>query len=203
MAQTNNSKDLKKIVELMFPSRVRISILTLFFTNIEKGYHMRYISRYLKAQINAVRRELLILESVGFLRSETDGMKKMFYLNQYFPLYSDLRGIIMKSFSLGYHILLNQEELGEIKYAVLSHTYMNREASDQHNIDLLLVGNVNTEKLNQVIQQAQQEEDKELFCTVISEMEFENRKKRRDPIVYSMLVLPRGLIIGKDEEFVV
>lgn len=200
---TSVSNDLKKILELIFPSRVRVKVLTLFFTNPTEKFHMRFIARTLEEQINAVRRELLILEKTGFLICKTEGIKKYYSLNTNFPLYTDLRGLIMKSYCLGNSILKNKALLGNIKYAVLSNTYISVEKSDAYDIDLLIVGEPDVKKLQEIVYESQKEERKELFYTVISETEFETRKKRKDPVIYSLMVLPRAMIIGKDEDFVV
>src|SRR3972149_3382602 len=53
-------------------SKVRIKILELFYSNLGEMYHVRGIVREIKEEINAVRRELGKLESVGILKKEED-----------------------------------------------------------------------------------------------------------------------------------
>ena len=47
----------------LFISKVRISILTVFLSNINTPYHVRGLVRMLDEEINAVRRELINLEN--------------------------------------------------------------------------------------------------------------------------------------------
>jgi hypothetical protein len=56
--------------------------------------------------------------------------------------------------------------------------------------------------LEECVREAQQNESKEIFYSVITEKELEMRKKRRDALIYSMSVLPRSMVIGSNEEFV-
>lgn len=195
--------DLKKITDLFFTSRVRLKIMTLFFANPHKEYHMREIARLVDEQINAVRRELMSMEKTEFLISRQDGIKKYFLLNTEFPFVTEFRSIIMKSFALGYHVFKEKKNLGQIKFAVLSHTYLAGEKSDQNNLDMLVVGDADLESIDKVVKLAQEDESKEIFYTVMSEKDFDVRKRRRDPIIYSLLALPRSMIVGTDEDFVV
>jgi hypothetical protein len=195
--------DLKKITDLFFTSRVRLKIMTLFYTNPKKEYHMREIARLVDEQINAVRRELISMEKTEFLLSRQDGIKKFFLLNPEFPFIAEFRSIIMKSFSLGYHIFKERKNLGNLKFVVLSHTYLSGEKSDQTNLDMLVVGDPELELLDKAVKDAQEEESKEIFYTVMNEKDFEVRKRRRDPLIYSLTVLPRSMLLGTDEEFVV
>lgn len=194
--------DLKKITDLFFTSRVRLKIMSLFFTNPKKEYHMREIARLVDEQINAVRRELISMEKTEFLLSRQDGIKKYFLLNPEFPFIAEFRSIMMKSFSLGYHIFKERKNLGNLKFAVLSHTYLTNEKSDQSNLDMLIVGDPDLTHLERTVKEAQEEESKEIFYAVINEKDFEVRKRRKDPLIYSLMVLPRTMLIGTDEEFV-
>lgn len=194
--------DLKKISRLFFTSRVRIKIMKLFFQHPVSQYHMREIARLTGEQINAVRRELLLMEKSEFLLSKRDGIKKFFVLNPGFPFYNELRSIIMKSYSLGHYIFKFQKKIGNIKFAILTHTYLNSEKSDPDNPDLLIVGEPNIGRIEEIIRKASEEQGKEIHYIGISEQELNTRKKRQEPLVYSLMVLPRSVIIGKDEDFV-
>ena len=195
--------NLQKIANSFLTSRVRVKIMELFFTNPRNEYHMREIARLIKEQINAVRRELMSMEESEFLFSRTHGIKKFFLLNPDFPFYNEFRALVRKSSYLGQEIFKNKKNLGYIKYAILSHTYLNGEKSDQYNIDLLVVGEPDVSALDQTVKKAQESESKEIFYMVLSEKELDLRKKRKDPLIYSFMVLSKGMLIGSIEDFVV
>lgn len=63
----------------LFGSNARVKILKLFLLNPDNKYYIRQLARYLKLQVNSVRRELENLEGLGILisgsviESEEDG----------------------------------------------------------------------------------------------------------------------------------
>jgi len=66
MVKENNSP-----LEKLFGSKTRAKLLNLFFENSSKSYYVREITRVIDEQINSVRRELLNLDSIGIIKSET------------------------------------------------------------------------------------------------------------------------------------
>ena len=85
------------MLEQLFGSRTRVKILRLFFANPEEDYFVREITRRIGEQINSVRRELSNLEKIGILTSEEKSRKKYYSVDQTFILYSELRGLFLKS----------------------------------------------------------------------------------------------------------
>lgn len=57
--------------EKLFGSKTRAKLLDLFFANTNKSFYVREITRLIEEQINSVRRELMNLEGIGVIRSET------------------------------------------------------------------------------------------------------------------------------------
>jgi hypothetical protein len=194
--------DLQRVTSLFLTSRVRVKIMTLFYMHPREKLHMRKIAREIHEQINAVRRELISMEKTEFLISHKEGIKKFYLINNDFPLFNEFRSIFVKSFGLGFYIYNNKKELGDIKYSILSHTYLNREDSDSNNPDMLIVGEPDMAQLDKIIKEAEVAEQRKLHYMVISEKELEMAKKRRDPLIYSLSVLPRSMILGSDEGFV-
>lgn len=194
--------DLQRVVAGFFTSKVRVKISALFFMNPREKYHMRKISRLVNEQINAVRRELMSMEKSDFLISQREGIKKFYTLNPDFPLFNELRSIFVKSFGLGYHIFLNKKDLGEVKFAILTHTYLNREESDSGNPDLIIVGEPDRTLLDRIAREAERIEKKRIHYIILGIKELEMAKRRRDTLIYSVSVLPRSMVIGNDEEFV-
>lgn len=194
--------DLNTICLELFTSKVRVKLIKFFYMHPRDEFHMRKINSLLNEQINAVRRELQNLEKVGLIISRKFGLKKIYQLNQYFPFFNEFRSLILKSQGLGNIIHIRRKELGNIKFAILTHTYLNRESSSKENPDLIIIGEPNLSILEEIILQAEVIENKKLNYKVYSDKEFEICKKRNDIIIYSAMVLPRAVLIGIDEEFV-
>lgn len=195
--------DLNKICLDLFTSKVRVKLIRFFYLNPTEEFHMRKINQLLNEQINAVRRELQNLENITFVISSKIGTKKLYKINTNFVLYNEFRSLILKSQGIGNIIYLRKKELGNIKFAVLTHTYLNRENSSYDNPDLIIVGEPNLDLLLESIVQAELIENKKLHYKIYTEKDFQISKKRNDIIIYSAMLLPRSMIIGTDEEFVI
>ena len=64
------SKESSLPLEKLFGSKTRAKLLSLFFSNPNKSYYVREITRVIDEQINSVRRELNNLSSLGLVRTE-------------------------------------------------------------------------------------------------------------------------------------
>ncbi len=183
-------------------SRVRVKILQLFFLNPGKIYHVRDIVRRTDEEINAVRRELLHMEKAGLLAKERRANRLFYNLRRDYVLYFDLVNLIGKTAGLGGEILKNRVKLGKIKFAMISGKFLRNLPRDNNHVDLLIVGKVVLPELGQIVRQEEVKREKEINYTVMSEEEFDFRKKRRDPFVLDVLRGSRIMLLGDEEELV-
>ena len=84
------------MLEQLFTSRTRVSLLKLFLLHPEREIHVREICRSTGSNINAVRRELANLEEMGLLRSRRAGNALFYTVNIAFPIYQELVNIFLK-----------------------------------------------------------------------------------------------------------
>lgn len=193
-------KELKKVVEHLFISKVRIKIIRLFFLHPDVPYHIRGVVREIGEEINAVRRELLRLENVKLLKSERKGNRLYFTLLDTFPFYNELLSIVYKTFGLGSEIIRCKKELGDIRFGLLTKAYTKGIKTSINDVDLVLVGKVNVPSLTAAVQRAERQTGREINYTVLKESEFILRKKRRDTFVIGMLQGSKVMLIGDEDE---
>lgn len=183
-------------------SRVRVKLLELFLTNPGKIFHVRGMVRRTDEEINAVRRELAHLEKAGMVTKEPRANRLYYTFRRDYPLYFELLELVAKTTGLGLDLLRNKAKLGKIKLAMLSGRFVRGEPSTSERVDLLVVGNVVLPELSQLVRNAEAKRDQEINYTVMTEEEFEFRKKRRDPFILGILSGSRVMIIGDEEELV-
>lgn len=183
-------------------SRVRVKIIELFFLSPGKIIHVREIVRRIQEEINAVRRELLHLEKAGILSKERRGNRLFYILRKDYPLYFDLLHLISKTSGLGGELLKNKSKLGKIKFAMISGKYVRNTVHEPHDVDLLIVGKVVLPEISHIIRNEEARVEREINYTVMSEEEFEFRKRRRDPFVMSILNNARVMVIGDEQELI-
>jgi len=183
-------------------SRVRLKILRLFFLSPNKIFHVRDIVRRTEEEINAVRRELAHLEKAGMMSKERRANRLFYMLRRDHALYFDLLELIEKTFGLGADILKNKLKLGKIKYAMISGRFSRYIPRTGNEVDLLIVGKVVLPELGQIVRKEEVRREGEINYTVMTEDEFEFRKKRRDPFIIEVLKGSRIMVIGDEYELV-
>ncbi|MBI4066918.1 hypothetical protein HY407_00915 [Candidatus Gottesmanbacteria bacterium] len=188
------------MLEDLIISRVRVKILQLFFLNVGSIYHVRDIVRRTDEEINAVRRELLHLEKAGVLAKEHRANRLFYSLRKDYPLYFDLIEFINKTSALGGNIIKNKAKLGRIKYAFISGKFIRNLPRSGNDVDLLVVGKIVLPELAQIVRAEEVRREKELNYTVMSEEEYEFRKRRKDPFILGILGKSKVILIGDEEE---
>lgn len=183
-------------------SEVRVNILKLFFTaGAAEFYHVRDITRRVNTEINAVRRELLRLTKAGILKKEPRGNRVYYRVRELSPYISDLATLVNKDTGLCRNIIDDLDKIGNVKLVILSKPFLYGRASTASDIDLLLVGKPNGEKLGKMIKDEENRMKREINYTILSEEEFEFRKKRKDPFLINVLLQPRIVVFGDENKY--
>lgn len=184
--------------EYIIPSKTRRKILGLYFNDITQIYHLRRVAREVDEEINAVKRELDILEKEGVLKKEKRLNRVIFYLNPKYLFFEELLRIFMKQTSLSQKIIKNASRLGKVKYAVFSQKFIKKQRSHEGEILLLFVGTIVVPEITALIAEEEKKSDTEINFTVMTEEEFAYRKKSNDPFIWTFLKQPKLMIIGDE-----
>lgn len=183
----------------LITSKSRIKLLSVFLANPSEMYHVRELVRRTGDEINAVRRELLFLEKKGVLSKEPRANRVYYFLSKNYPFYFDLLRIGVKTVGLGADILANRAKLGKIKYAMFSGKFARRIKLNPDEVNLLIVGTVVLPELTILVRAEEKRLGNEINYTVMTEEEFDFRKKRRDPFILSILSGSRIMLLGDEE----
>ena len=132
-------------------SRVRVKMLELFFSDPDEMFYVREITRQIKEEINAVRRELDRMVGSGLLKSEQRGNRLYYFLNKRYPSYTELEQMVVKSIGLGRKIRKFRRKLGSLSYVMFSGKFIKRLPPRQGEVDLLVIGEVVLQELNTLI----------------------------------------------------
>ena len=187
------------MLEDLITSKSRIKLLKVFLADPFEMFHVRHLVRKTGDEINAVRRELSFLEKKGILEREPRANRVYYYLSKNYSFYFDLLKIGSKTVGLGAAILKNRVKLGKIKYAMFSGNFVRRQKKKDDQVDFLIVGTIVLPELSLLIRQEEARLSTEINYTLMTEDEFEFRKKRRDPFIEGILSGSRILLIGDEE----
>jgi predicted transcriptional regulator len=183
-------------------SRVRVKMVKLFFASPDGLYFVREITREINEEINAVRRELDRMLSVGMLKSEQRGNRLYYSVNPRYLYFQELQQMVVKSTGLGRKLRKNQRKLGAVSFVMFSGKFVRRLKPRQGEVDILVIGDVVLPELSLLIKEEEQVLKREINYAVFSDEEFEFRKTRRDPFVMDVLYGTRVMVIGSEDEYV-
>ncbi|HEB13829.1 MAG TPA: hypothetical protein ENI09_00250 [candidate division WWE3 bacterium] len=193
---TSKVDTLKKL----FVSQVRVDILKLFLFNAGEKYHVRGITRRVGAEINAVRRELDNLVDVKLLERSPYKNRLIYSMRRDFPHLNEILGMLVKEDGLG-RIFVHGRGMGDVKFAFLSIPFLLGRVAEPEDIDLLIIGRVPVRKIGDLVKAEEKRRKQEINYAVLSESEFSELKKRRDPLVLGALLQPKVILTPGAEEY--
>lgn len=180
-------------------SKTRVKLLEIFLSQPKKIFYVRELVRLSGEQINAVRRELQRLTRVGLAKKEERGNRLYYCLRRDHPFFNDLLCLVWKTTGLGREIIDNQMKIGKIKFAMLSGKFAKGLSRQKNEIDFLIVGEVILPQIAALVRAEEAKKKTEINYTVMSEDEFNFRKRRRDPFIIEILSGSRLMLIGDEE----
>lgn len=189
----------EKMLQDFITSKTRVKLLLTFLSAPSEMYHVRDLVRRVNEEINAVRRELILLEKRGILKREPRANRVYYYLDKNYPFYFDLLKIYAKTSGLGADIIKNRVKLGKIKYAMMSGKFIRGGREREEQVDLLVIGTVVLPELSLLVRAEEAKRGYEINYTAMSEEEFTFRKKRRDPFITAIIFASRVMLLGDEE----
>jgi predicted transcriptional regulator len=187
------------MVEQLFGSKTRVKLLYLFYTNPKRSFYVREITRKIDEQINSVRRELSNLLSIGIISSDGSNNKLYYEVNQKYEFYDPLsqifgQGVTNTPGGVTIDSSKDIKAVGNVHLAIMTGQFTRDETSG---IDLLIVGDVNENQLENYIHNLEKKESKELRYAVMSKADFLYRRKVNDRFVALVLDSKHQVIVEK------
>ncbi len=156
------------MIEQLFGSKTRVKLLQLFYSNPNRSFFVREITRKIDEQINSVRRELSNLLSIGIITSDNTNNKLYYEVNQKFEYYEPLQQIfgggIKKTAAKKTADTAEPDEntvesnlrlVGHIELALYTGQFTRDESAG---VDFLVVGQVNPNALQKYVDELEAKE---------------------------------------------
>tara|TARA_R110001592_G_scaffold119404_1_gene322429 strand:- start:27114 stop:27638 length:525 start_codon:yes stop_codon:yes gene_type:complete len=159
------------MLEALISSKTRIKLLLRLFLNPDSSAYLRGLAEEFNESTNSIRIELNRFEEAGMLDSGLVGNKKVFKANKAYPLFQEVRSILLKYTGLQDVIDEVVEKLGD-----LSEVYLTGDLAlgkDSDIVSLIIVGNPDLHYLVQLIQKAESLMPKKIQYLVYSNEEAE------------------------------
>lgn len=164
------------MLDTIITSRTRIKLLLKFFSNSTNAAYLRSLAEDFGESTNSVRVELNRLTEAGLLESEPEGNTIMYRANTRNPLFPDLKALVTKH--LGFDRIVEQlvERLGEVELALVTGSYA--EGRDSGIIDLVLVGQIDKQRLFDYIEKTEAMIGRKLRPLLLNEAEYSAMKEQ-------------------------
>ena len=188
------------MIEKIFVSEIRVRLLKELLLTKEEDLHIRELTRRVKTEVNAVRRELDNLESIKLVSRVPRGNKVFYAINRKHALFPELLGLIGKEYGLGKKLLNSYKSLGEVKFISLRRAFVQGLKSKSKEVDVLIVGKIDIGKAEKLISAEEEKYNTEINFTVLDFDELELRKEKKDPFIMNILLTPKIMLIGLEEE---
>lgn len=179
-----------------------MKLLQLFYSNPNRPFYVREITRKIDEQINSVRRELANLLSVGIIKSENNNNKLYYEVNQSYEYHEPLTKIFGEGVtatqsperpqSSEAH---NVQELGNVKLAFYTGQFTRDESAG---VDFVIIGDVNQTQVEKFIEEVEKREGKEIRYAVMTGDEFAYRRQVNDRFAGLIDTAKKQIVIDKD-----
>lgn len=87
-----------------------------------------------------------------------------------------------------------------IRFAFIYGSYAKRKEKDSSDIDLMIIGNPDTSRLNEKIAELEKRLKREINPTIYSLEEYRSKKKTKSGFIMELLKSPKILVIGKEDD---
>jgi len=188
-----------EMLQALFSSKVRVKLLTHFFSHPEERFYARSLARQIEEHYNAVWQELNNLERIGLLTSERDANVKYYRLSPDFPIYEELKRIILKTSGLRQALREALDHLGTVKWAFIYGSVATGDEDFLSDVDLMLVGEVDLLALSEVIACLEEGAGREINYVALTQEELARRLADGDPFIENVLAGPKVMLIGDED----
>jgi len=214
------------VIEQLFGSKTRVKLLQLFYSNPNRSFYVREITRKIDEQINSVRRELSNLLSIGIITSDANNNRLYYEVNQKYDYYSPLSQIFggvpvtppakakkaaggkaadkaeaeeapaKTPLTAEHPMAKGIRATGRVDLALLTGQFTRDELSG---VDLMIVGDVNASKASRFVEELEKSENKELRYVVMPLATYEYRIQINDRFINNVLASKKQVIINNQD----
>ncbi len=199
------------MIDQLFGSKTRVKLLQLFYSNPNRSFYVREITRKIDEQINSVRRELSNLLSIGIITSDTNNNKLYYEVNQKFTYYQPLSAIfgnkpyspiadkdqalITEDKDEG-DVVSRLRSVGKVDLALLTGQFTRDEVPG---VDLLIVGDVNAVQVKKFVEGFEKQEGKDIRYVVMTTKEYTYRLQIKDRFISQLLTAKKQVLINDQD----
>ena len=188
------------MLSTLITSKSRIEILTWFVSHPGKRFHYLQLDKLLKTSRASLQKELKRLEAGGFLCSTKEANIRFYWINQEHPLYPELKSIVFKTVGLAEYLQEALGEIGDIWAAFIYGSVAKNLEEMRSDIDLMVIGDVDTDKLHRVVANAENALGREVNLSVFDFEDWKKQLSSGKAFVRDVAKGPKIFLIGGEDD---
>lgn len=183
-------------------SKVRQCVLALLYGQPDRSFHTNEIIRLTHSGTGAVQRELEKLAAVGLITTQSIGNQKHYSANCASPLFTELRGIVLKTFGLADVLRQALAPIAsQIHIAFIYGSIAKQEDTAGSDVDLMLISdNLTYADLFKLLEEAQVTLSRSIHPTFYSQVEWERKHQANNNFLAQIVKQPKIFLIGSEDE---
>lgn len=187
------------MIEQLFGSKTRVKLLQLFYSNPNRAFYVREITRKVDEQINSVRRELSNLLSIGIISSDNTNNRLYYEVNQTYEYYKPLHNIFGGAPDAAQETPDTPEDankslksLGKVDLLIYTGQFTRDESTG---IDVLIVGDTNATALQKFMAELEKKESKSIRYAAMKTPDFKYRLEIKDRFISKVLDSKKQVVV--------
>ncbi|TAK79138.1 MAG: transcriptional regulator [Gammaproteobacteria bacterium] len=184
-------------------SKARQRVLGLLYSQPDRSFHTNEIIRLTHTGTGAIQRELEKLSKVGILTVKQYGNQKHYQANSAMPFFSELRGMVLKTFGLADILRQALKPIASQIYVAFIYGSIAKQEDTAHSdIDLMLVSdNLTYAELFQLLENAEAHLGRSINPTFYSPTEWARKLKEGNHFLTQIIKQPKIFLIGTEDDF--
>ncbi len=186
------------IADALF-GKTRQLVLGLLFSNPDRMFYSREITRILDIGEGTVHNELATLTAVGILTREKKGKQVFYSVNRECPIYEELNGLVTKT--VGLFDVVRRQLSGYVEQIVVAFIYgsfAKGSETSRSDIDLMVIGTLSFSQVAEVCSQVERKIAREVNPSVYLPEDWHTRVAAGNHFILSVLAEPKVFLVGDE-----
>jgi DNA-binding transcriptional ArsR family regulator len=183
----------------LLSSRVMAEVLRLLFVTEGQELHARDMARQAGLADATVRQELARLSGLAIIEARRAGNRTYYRANPIHPLYRDIRNLVLKTSGL-VDVLRGALTDPRVQIAFVFGSMASGTAKASSDVDLMVIGTIHMRELAKLLSGVTTTLGRESNPHILTQAEFEERKKSGDHFLTTVLGSPKLFVIGSEHE---
>ena len=182
-------------------SKVQRRVLGVLFGNPDRSFYANEVIGLADSGTGAVQRELSKLASVGLITARRQGNQKHYQANSESPVYSELRGLVVKTFGVGDIVRASLAPLSQqIRAAFIFGSIAKAQDTAGSDVDVLIVSDTLAyADIFSALEQTSQALGRTVNPTIYSFKEFTRRANDGKAFITRVMQQPKIWLIGDED----